>query len=73
MLTMMIPVADIALMTSSQMTRSIPRMNRITLKGVNAFFTKMSVYVLLVRTSASLASPRALRSATSSLVSPLMV
>ena len=72
MLTMMIPVADMALMTSSQMTSRIPRMKRTMLKGVNAFLTKMSVYVLLVRTSALLARPRALRSETSSLVSPLM-
>ena len=72
MLAMMIPVADTALTTSSQMTRRIPMMKRTTLKGVKVFFTKMSVYVLLVRTSASLASPLALRSATSWLVSPSM-
>ena len=72
MFAMMMPVADTALTTSSQTTRSIPMMNRTTLNGVKVFFTKMSVYVLLVRTSASFASPFALRSETSALVSPSM-
>ena len=43
MFTMMIPVAETALMGSSQMRSSIPRMNRTILNGVNAFFTNMSV------------------------------
>ena len=43
MLTMMIPVADTALTSSSQMMSSIPRMKRMMLKGVKAFLTKMSV------------------------------
>ena len=57
MLTMMIPVADRALTRFPIIRRRAPITNSMILNGVNAFFTRMSVYVRLVLTSESLTRP----------------